>query len=164
MTPHAGQVALDGKPLPHRSRLAGRLGYLPQNADMLLFEESVRREVGFTLRRLATPTAKREALLEEMLRFCGLQRMASRAPLSLSHGERHMLAVASVLAARPSIILLDEPLTGLDARIGTALLHLLTYCARQHEMAVLLVTHGKLPATWGDRCLVLEGGRLRDAA
>ncbi len=67
LTPCAGQVVIDGVAAPRPGRLAGRLGYLPQNADMLLFEESVRREVGFTLRRTLPTRADREARVEEML-------------------------------------------------------------------------------------------------
>lgn len=164
LRPSAGQVFIDGKPAPKPGRLAGRLGYLPQNADMLLFEESVRREVGFTLRRLMASGAAREARLQDTLQACGLEDLASRPPLSLSHGERHMLAVASVLAARPAVLLLDEPLTGLDAPVGASLLALLTHFAREYGTAVLLATHGKLPTTWGDHRYLLGGGRLHGTA
>jgi len=160
LTPCAGQVVIDGVTAPRPGRLAGRLGYLPQNADMLLFEESVRREVGFSLRRTLPTRADREARVEEMLGLCGLTELASRPPLCLSHGERHMLALASILAPRPSVVLLDEPLTGLDAPVGRIVLGLLTHVAREHGTAVLLVTHGKLPREWGERRYVLQQGRL----
>ena len=164
LSPSAGRISIDGKPAPKPGRLAGRLGYLPQNADMLLFEESVRREVGFTLRRLMASGTAREARLQDTLQACGLEDLASRPPLSLSHGERHMLAVASVLAARPAVLLLDEPLTGLDAPVGASLLALLTHFAREYGTAVLLATHGKLPTTWGDHRYLLGGGRLHGTA
>lgn len=164
LPPNEGQVLLDGAPAPKPGRLAGRLAYLPQQADMLLFEESVRREVGFTLRRQRLAAAERQARVEETLGLCGLQALAHRAPLSLSHGERHMLALASLLAARPAVLLLDEPLTGLDAPVGTIVLGLLDHFARAHGTAVLLATHGALPSTWGDRRYVLAKGRLHAAA
>ncbi len=71
-----------------------------------------------------------------------------------------MLALASILAARPSVVLLDEPLTGLDAPVGRIVLGLLTHFAREHGTAVLLVTHGNLPRDWGERRYVLREGRL----
>lgn len=156
----AGQVVIDGVTAPKPGRLAARLGYLPQNADMLLFEESVRREIAFTLRRVMPSAAAREHRVDEILRFCGLTELAPRPPLCLSHGERHTLALASLLAARPAVLLLDEPLTGLDAPVATILLDLLNHFAQTYGTAVLLATHGRLPIDWGERRFVLEQGRF----
>jgi energy-coupling factor transporter ATP-binding protein EcfA2 len=94
---------------------------------------------------------------------CGLQFMAGSSPLCLSHGERHIVALASALAARPELLFLDEPLTGLDDQLARSVLAILDYWASQHGTAVLLASHRALPVTWGDQHLVLQGGRLHEA-
>ena len=145
-----------------RPNLPSRLGYLPQNADLLLFEETVEREVAFALRR-TMPRAEARRRTSETLALCGLTALAQEPPLCLSHGERHVTALASVIAARPSLLLLDEPLTGLDPGLSRRVLAILEYCARAHRTAVLLASHGPLPAPWGDRRYIMTDGVVHAA-
>ena len=107
-TPQAGRVAIAGVDAPHPGDLAGRVGYLPQNADLILFEETVAHEVGFTLRRQMGRKSAR-LRVDETLSLCGLQHLAECSPLCLSHGERHVVALVSALAAKRAGLLLDEP-------------------------------------------------------
>ena len=144
-----------------RANLPSRLGYLPQNSDLLLFEETVEREVGFPLRR-TMPASEVRRRVSETLALCGLTDFVQEPPLCLSHGERHLTALASVIAARPALLLLDEPLTGMDPQLGRHVLDILTYCARAHQMAVLLASHGPLPAQWGDIRYHLVDGVLHE--
>lgn len=159
----SGEIVVDGIRSPRPRDLAGRVGYMPQNVDRLLFEESVEREVGFSLRhRGLAPDLQRE-MLAETLALCGLEELAAEPPLCLSHGERQMVALASVIACRPSLLLLDEPLTGLDDRLAKQLLSILDYCASAHGTAVLLVSHAPLPRDWGTSRLRLDEGQLHEA-
>lgn len=161
-TPQAGRVTIAEIKVSHPGKLAGRVGYLPQNADLTLFEETVTDEVGFTVRRQLGRMSAR-AQVDETLTLCGLQHLAKISPLCLSHGERHVVALASTLAAKPAVLLLDEPLTGLDDQLARSVLAILDYWASQYGTAVLLVSHGALPVAWGDEHLVLQGGRLYEA-
>ena len=145
-----------------RSNLPSRLGYLPQNPDLLLFEETVEREVGFALRR-TMPAAEARRRTFETLALCGLTALAQEPPLCLSHGERHLTALASVIAARPALLLLDEPLTGLDPGLSRRVLAILDYCAHAHHTAVLLASHGPLPTGWGDRRYTIIDGVIHAA-
>jgi energy-coupling factor transport system ATP-binding protein len=142
--------------------LPSRLGYLPQNADLLLFEETVEREVGFALRRTMPPAEARRRT-SETLALCGLTVLAQEPPLCLSHGERHLTALASVIAARPALLLLDEPLTGLDPGLSRRVLAILNYCAHAHHIAVLLASHGPLPTAWGDSRYTITDGVVHAA-
>ena len=144
------------------ARLPLRLGYLPQNSDLLLFEETVEQEVGFTLRHLM-PASEASRRTSETLELCGLTTLAHEPPLCLSHGERHMTALASVIAARPALLLLDEPLTGLDSRVSRRVLDILHYCARTHNVAVLLASHDPLPTPWGDCHFKMFDGVIHEA-
>jgi len=131
-------------------KLPLRLGYLPQNADLFLFEETVEREVAFALRRVM-PAAEARLRTRETLRLCGLTPLAQEPPLCLSHGERRLTALAGVIAARPALLLLDEPLTGMDLQLSGRVLDVIQHCARAYDSAVLLASHGPLAAPWGDR-------------
>lgn len=152
--------------VPYRAitlRVAGAIGFLPQNADMLLFERSVEREVGFSLGRQVRCRETRRRWLSQTLAWCGLEGLAENSPLQLSHGERHVVALASVLASRPAVALLDEPLTGLDDGLAEAVLTLLDRCARDHDMTIIVATHDGLRRPWGDRRLTLANGGLHAA-
>jgi energy-coupling factor transport system ATP-binding protein len=159
----SGEIVVDGIRSPRPRDLAGRAGYLPQNVDRMLFEESVEREVGVSLRHSGhAPEVQRE-MLAETLTLCGLEELAAQPPLCLSHGERQMVALASVIACHPSLLLLDEPFTGLDDHLAKQLLSILDYCASVYGTAVLLVSHAPLPQDWGESHLRLEEGRLHEA-
>jgi len=82
-----------------------RLGYLPQNADLLLFEETVEREVGFALRRRMPPAECRRRT-RETLALCGLTALAQEPPLCLSHGERHLTILTYCARAHHTAVLL----------------------------------------------------------
>jgi energy-coupling factor transport system ATP-binding protein len=150
------EIAADSRP-----KLPSRLGYLPQNPDFLLFEETVEREVAFALRRTLPAEEVRRRTLET-LQLCDLTPIAQQPPLSLSHGERHLTALASVLAPHPTLLLLDEPLTGLDAQLGRRVLEILNYYASAHRTAILLASHGPLPAEWGDRRYRISNGVIHE--
>jgi energy-coupling factor transport system ATP-binding protein len=145
-----------------RPNLPFRLGYLPQNPDLLLFEETVEREVGFALRR-TMPAQEARRRTSETLELCGLTALAQEPPLCLSHGERHLTALASVIAARPALLLVDEPLTGLDPGLSRRVLGILSYYAHVHHTAVLLASHGPLPTAWGDRRYTITDGAIHAA-
>ncbi|MDR3764757.1 MAG: ATP-binding cassette domain-containing protein [Acidobacteriota bacterium] len=159
--PQLGEVRFRGTSVTSPAPLARKVLLLPQASDMLLFEETVAREVGFSGRRSRNPAASRRT--QEALAFCGLGPLAESSPLCLSHGERHLVALATLLAAGPEVLLLDEPLTGLDDELARHVLRVLEYYACADNMAILLVSHGPLPAAWGRRRFILSHGRLLDA-
>ena len=119
--------------------------------------------MAFALRRMGHPPREVRRRVEEVLELCGLGPECDRSPLRLSFGEQHRVALASVLAPEPGLLLLDEPFSGLDP---VARLRLLDVLAREQERcgsAVLIAVHDKRPLSrWAHRCLHLERGRLRD--
>ena len=156
LTPQAGRIDLPDSPRPGTVRLA----YLPQNVDLTLFEATVEREIGFTLgRALGCPDTRRHRTAEALAAF-GLDDLAGQSPLCLSHGERHLVALASAIAAHPRLLLLDEPFAGLDDRLAGRVLDILAAAARSQGMAVLLASHAPLPVPWSERSLLLAEGRL----
>ncbi len=94
--------------------LAGAVGLLFQEAEAQLFNPTVEAEVAWGLENLGLPVAEIRARVEEMLALFRLEQVRRRAPAELSGGEQKRLALASVLAMRPQVLILDEPMGGLD--------------------------------------------------
>jgi molybdate transport system ATP-binding protein len=135
-----------------------RCGYVFQ--EYALFPHlSAWQNVAYPLRGLSR-AEKRERALELLARF-GLQELAEARPRTLSGGERQRVAVARALARRPGVILLDEPLSALDARTRAGAARELTAVLREVEVPSLLVTHDFTEAAQlGDRVGVIDSGRV----
>ena len=145
-------VGPDGAP-PAR----GSIGMLMQNADDALFCRNVREEVAYSARMLHRHDP---AWLDELHTRFRLTPLLDRPPLSLSEGEKRRVALAATLAHRPTIVLLDEPTAGQDARGRAALADLLT-TLRASGAAVLLATHDlAFAAAHCDRWLILSDGTM----
>lgn len=135
-----------------------RCGFVFQ--DYALFPHlSAWRNVAYGLR--ATPRARRRAAAVALLERFGIAAWADASPPKLSGGQRQRLALARALAASPSVLLLDEPLSALDARTRAGAVRELTTILRELEVAVVLVTHDFTEATLlADEVGVLDGGRI----
>ena len=102
--------------------------------------------------------------MAEALRLCGIAHLAGRAPLTLSFGEQHRVALAAVLAPRPALLLLDEPFAGLDYPQRLALLDILAQLPQSCGSTVLIASHDELPEPgWADRSFLLRGGILAES-
>jgi energy-coupling factor transport system ATP-binding protein len=163
LPPSAGRVCRDpATPSEDGPERCG-IGFLFQSPQRNLFERTVSEEVAFALRRMGRPERAVRRRVEQVLDLCGLAPQCDRSPLRLSFGEQHRVALASVLAPEPRLLLLDEPFSGLDPE---ARLRLLDVLAREQERlgsAALIAMHDEKPLRgWAHRCLHLEEGRMRD--
>jgi energy-coupling factor transporter ATP-binding protein EcfA2 len=132
------------------------VGYVPQNPNALLFSDTVRQELEFTRRGHGLPLDDQAALL----RTLGLEALATSYPRDLSAGERQRVALASILAAEPQILLLDEPTRGLDYQQKAALADFLRQEKAQGR-TILMATHDvELVATCADRVVLLADGQV----
>lgn len=140
--------------LPH-------VGYLFQNPDNQLFMGSVEDEIGFGPRRRNCPPEEVESRINEALDLMALQEQRKNHPFTLSRGQRQRLAVATVLAARPKLLLLDEPTTGQDQIALDNLMRLTRSLIDKHDASVIMVTHDMdLVARYATRVIVLEKGHI----
>jgi energy-coupling factor transport system ATP-binding protein len=135
--------------------IARRVAYVPQAADSLLFCETVRDEIKFTLRARGH---ERDA--EAELARAGLEALASLDPRDLSAGQRLQVAMLAATAGDPDVVLLDEPTRGMDANGKDALARELEQW-RARGRAVVLVTHDvELVARVATRVVLLANGEV----
>jgi len=163
LAPTAGRVWRAPAARAVEGAAAGEVGFLFQSPQRNLFERTARDEVAFTLRRKRRPQQALWRRVDEVLDLCGLAAQCDRSPLRLSFGEQHRVALASVLAPEPSLLLLDEPFSGLDPEARLRLLDLLAREQERCGSAMLIAVHDERALSrWAHRCLHLERGKLRD--
>ncbi|WP_243093732.1 ABC transporter ATP-binding protein [Thermus thalpophilus] len=148
---------LDLTPLPPEKR---GVGFLFQ--DYALFPHlSVAENIAFPLVEARWPKARREERVQELLSRMELSPHARKRPEALSGGEKQRVALARALAARPRLLLLDEPLGALDLRLREELLFFLRKTLREEGVTTLLVTHDQKEAfLLAARVAVLREGKL----
>jgi energy-coupling factor transport system ATP-binding protein len=138
-------------------RAPGRVAYLPQDPAALLHRPSVIDEVRWTIDRAGT-----DEPAERLLDAFGIAALAHAYPRDLSAGERQRAALATILAGRPAIALLDEPTRGMDGAASEALRRVLGDL-RADGCSVVVATHDlELAARIADRIVALEDGTVRD--
>ena len=169
LKPAGGQVLVDGEDIhqPGRS-LSARLkvGLVFQYPEYQLFEETVRKDVGFGPRNLGLSDAEVDARVSEALRRVGLSEGDwEKSPFELSGGQKRRAAIAGVLAMRPEFLVLDEPAAGLDPAARSSM-RALVNSLHADGTTVIMVSHSMDDvATLCNRILVMNGGRLEmDAA
>jgi cobalt/nickel transport system ATP-binding protein len=139
LTPGRGSVDVCGLPVsrPNLQEIRRRVGVVFQDPDDQLFMPTVRDDVAFGPANLGIRGAELEARVADALDRVGMGAFADRPPHHLSFGQRRRVAVATVLAMRPEILVLDEPSSNLDPTSRRELADIL----RGLDVTVLMVTH-----------------------
>ncbi len=137
-----------------------RLGYVPQ--DRALFPAmTVREHLHFALRLRRVDRHHREARTAELARLLGLEELLDRTPGGLSGGEAQRVALGRALSFKPRVLLMDEPLSGLDETARRDLQAVLVQLKQETEITVIHVTHHAPEAlALADRIVRLEQGQL----
>jgi thiamine transport system ATP-binding protein len=156
----AGSISWDGTDLagtPTHKR-----GFALMFQDGQLFAHlTVARNVAYALRLRRTPSARVATRVRELLHLVGLSGYDERLPGTLSGGERQRVALARALAVEPRLILLDEPLSALDATLRERLAGDLRSILHEAGTTALLVTHDHEEAfALADRLAVMQAGRV----
>jgi len=123
---------------------------------------TVRENIGFGLAARRTPGPERERRVREAAEVLDLGALLARRPHALSGGERQRVALARALAGRPDVLLMDEPLSNLDAPLRERARGEIRRLHRELGATVVYVTHDQAEAlSLGERVALLDGGRLR---
>lgn len=140
--------------------MAQYIGYVFQNPDQQLFASTVFEEVAFAPRKLGCNEHTIKKRVEEVLKITNLQDIIWEMPQVLSLGQKQRLSIACALAAKPKILILDEPTSGQDCRERTMLLRLIRKLNAQ-GLGIIMVTHDMdILAEHADKVIVINQGEL----
>jgi len=140
LKPLSGEIEILGRPVRTEKefqRVYSKIGLLFQDADDQLFCPTVLEDVAFGPLNLNKSKAEAVAIAKKTLASLGLSGFEERVTHQLSGGEKRLIALATVLAMEPEVLLLDEPSTGLDDKIRTRLSHVLTHINQSY----ILISH-----------------------
>jgi putative spermidine/putrescine transport system ATP-binding protein len=162
--PDAGQVLMDGEDVtrvPAHRRDAGMVF----QSYSLFPHLSARDNVAFGLRMRGIGKSERHSRAQELLDLVGLGQHGSRYAHQLSGGQQQRIALARALALRPRVLLLDEPLSALDAKVRLTLREEIRRLQQELGITTLFVTHDQEEAlSMADRVAVMRAGRLEQCA
>ncbi|GMQ79033.1 MAG: ABC transporter ATP-binding protein [Anaerolineae bacterium] len=117
--------------------------------------------IGFPLKAKKMPKAERRSKVEAAAATLGVEQLLDRKPRQLSGGERQRVALCRAMVKEPRVLLLDEPLSNLDAKLRTAARAELEMFQRQLGITTIFVTHDQIEAmAMGDRILVMSAGKV----
>ncbi len=162
LLPTSGEVKVKGLSTKKSSpfELCRTVGFVFQNPDYQIFSETVRKELSFGPRNFRVPEREIDRRVSEALAAVRLEGFEDEDPLMLPKGGRQKVAVASILAMRPEVLVLDEPTTGLDYDETVSLMELVS-SLNQKGHTVILVTHSMwVVAKYAHRVIVVSQGRI----
>jgi iron(III) transport system ATP-binding protein len=161
LQPDRGEIRINGR----------RVNEVPpqRRSTVIVFQDyalfphlSVFENVAYGLRRRRVGRPERTRRVDEMLAFLGLAGVGTQSPLQLSGGQQQRVALARALVVEPDVLLLDEPLSNLDAKLRVRVRTELKEIQRSLGKTTILVTHDQEEAlSISDRIAVIDGGRIR---
>jgi energy-coupling factor transport system ATP-binding protein len=156
-----GVIGIAGESLEHLRvcDVAPKVGMVFQDFESQLFSTNVAHEVAFAMEQVGMERVEMDRRIMPALEAVGLRGFEHRDPMSLSGGEKQRLAIASVLALRPSVIVLDEPTTDLDPE-GRAEVFELIAKLRAQGLSLIVIEHESEELRAADRIMVLREGEI----
>ncbi|MFB4197369.1 ABC transporter ATP-binding protein [Streptomyces carpaticus] len=160
LAPSEGQIWIGGEDVTRTPPEKRGLGMVFQSYA-LFPHMSVADNVGYGLKLRKVPRAERARRVAEALELVGLGHLADRRPKALSGGQQQRVALARAIVIRPRLLLLDEPLSNLDARLRVQMREEIRRIQAEAGLTVVLVTHDQEEALeMSDRMVVMNGGRV----
>ena len=166
LKPDSGTVLLQGqdifasKETMYKTRF--RVGLVFQYPEYQLFEETVYKDIAFGPKNMKLSEKEVDERVKEAARFVGLtEDLMERSPLELSGGQKRRIAIAGVMAMEPDVLVLDEPIAGLDPAGCRSILKNIADYHRSTGSTVVLVTHDMdVAASEAERLIVMKGGSV----
>jgi putative spermidine/putrescine transport system ATP-binding protein len=158
--PTSGSIRVDGEEITHLEPNQRKLGMVFQ-AYALFPNLTVGDNIAFGLKIAGMPADQRRARVEEMLKLIGLPGFEKRFPYEMSGGQQQRVALARAIAPKPRLLLLDEPLSALDAKIRVSLREEIRAIQQDLGITTVFVTHDQEEAmSISDRIVVMNAGNL----
>jgi len=164
LTDYKGSVLFDDAPVDRLPTNKREVGYLFQS--LVLFPHlDVTANIAYGLSARRWPQYRIEDRVNELLKLMSISHLASRYPKQLSGGERQRVALARAIASSPRVLLLDEPLSSLDAQTAKYLRTELRQLQRRLGITTVYVTHDLMEAVeMADRVAVIQNGRVEQVS
>lgn len=158
-TPTSGRIVINGEDVTELAPNRRRIGMVFQ-AYALFPNMNVHGNIAFGLRVAGLSKPDIDKRVKEMLKLIGLDHLADRFPYQMSGGQQQRVALARALAPKPQVLLLDEPLSALDAKIRVSLREEIRTIQRELGITTVFVTHDQEEAlSISDRIVVMNGGK-----
>ncbi|MCD7110718.1 ABC transporter ATP-binding protein [Rhizobium sp. DKSPLA3] len=158
-TPSSGTIMINGRNQNELKPNQRNIGMVFQ-AYALFPNMTVRDNVAFGLKVAGAPKADIDSRVKEMLALIHLEHLADRYPYQMSGGQQQRVALARALAPKPQVLLLDEPLSALDAKIRVSLREEIRMIQQQLGITTVFVTHDQEEAlSISDRIVIMNAGR-----
>lgn len=160
LLPTEGTVMVNGKDTIKSSihEIGREVGCVFQNSDHQIFANNVYDEVAFSLKVRGCSKEEIELRVKEALKSVEMEDCAKEDPSSLSKGEKQRIAVAAVLAARPNVIILDEPTTGLDYKEQRKMMELIRHLNNIGHTIIIITRTMWVVAEYAHKVMIIEDG------
>lgn len=154
LAPSRGSILIDDQKVKPTPTFGFRIGFVPENPEEMFFESTIEREIAFILKRKKENDidAKVSSIMEQF----GLEKLRGVSPFDISSGERKKVSVAAVVVAEQPIILLDEPISGLD---WSGILAIENWI-RESKASMVVTSHRTDFARIFDRVVLMNHGHI----
>ena len=167
LKPSEGRVLFEGRDINSQEvelkEIRHRVGLVFQYPEHQLFEETVAKDIAFGPKNVGLAEEEIDKRVREALELVGLEyeSFKGRSPFNLSGGQQRRIAIAGVLALKPEVLILDEPMAGLDPAGRRKLLELLRHLHLNLEMTIILISHRMEEiARLASRVVVMDRGKI----
>lgn len=160
--PLEGEILLNGENYLKYSikEIGQKIGYVMQNPNQMLVKDIIKDEVSLGLKLNGYSDEEIEKRIEEALKMCNLWPMRNWPVGVVSYGQKKRVTIASILAMKPEIIVLDEPTAGQDYKVYTEIMSFLEELNRDYGITILFITHDMhLAIEYTDRAIVFAEGK-----
>ena len=167
ISPSTGQILIDGEDIHaqkyDKSVLREKVGIVFQYPEYQIFEEDVYKEIAFGPKQMGLDEAEIDKRIRKSMEFVGLSfdEFSKKSPFDLSGGQKRRVAIASIIAMEPQVLILDEPCAGLDPKGRDTILNLIKEYQSQMGNTVLFVSHSMEDvAKLCKKVIVMNKGKL----
>ena len=163
LKPAEGKIFIKGQDTADKKNIRSIrniIGYVFQNPDSQIIGTTVERELAFGLQNLQIPFEEIKEKVEDYLEKFDLKKYKQKNPYELSGGEKHRLAIASILITEPEVIIFDEPTTGLDKLSRKELWDFIGFLRKNYSLTNIIISHNFYVLPFVERVIFLDQGKI----